>query len=146
MAMTLTIHTHFAQGRRGRRLIRYGPKNLDPCPNSVSRLAKLMALAIKFDDLLKRGEVGDYAELARIHGLDPGLISRLMNLRLLASNIQEAILEGEGGAVHFKHLLLIARLADWDGQRRAWRRLHRRQEKSDTGDECALCGVERARS
>jgi hypothetical protein len=38
-----------------------------PLPSGrVPRIARLMALAIRFDDLLLRGEVKDYAELARL--------------------------------------------------------------------------------
>ena len=35
-------------------------------PGNLPRVSKLMALAIRFDGLVRRGEVRDYADLARL--------------------------------------------------------------------------------
>lgn len=124
--MILTVHTHFAQGRRGRRLLRHG-RNVDNCQQKpIPRLARLMALAIKFDDQLKRGEVRDYAALARMHGIDPSMVTRVMNLRLLAPDIQEAILSdsGKDTTLEFKQVLPLTHIADWGNQRSTRRRLN----------------------
>lgn len=45
-------------------------------------MARLMAFAIVFEDLLKSGQVADYAELARFVGLGRSGISSIMHLRL----------------------------------------------------------------
>jgi len=51
-----------------------------------------MALAIKFDGLVARGEVRDYADLARLGFVTRARITQLMNLLNLAPDIQEEIL------------------------------------------------------
>ena len=37
-----------------------------PTPPRIPRITRLMALAIKFQDMVDRGEVRDYADLARL--------------------------------------------------------------------------------
>jgi len=63
-----------------------------------------MALATKFDGMLARGEVKDYADLARLGYVSRAHITQIMNLLTLAPDIQEALLslprtttEGRGG-------------------------------------------------
>lgn len=58
---------HFKSVRRGRKQLTIGqaPVPAPPPLGRVSRLARLMALAIRFDGLLRRGELHDYADLAR---------------------------------------------------------------------------------
>ena len=53
-----------------------------------------MALAIKFQDLVDRGEVRDYADLARLGYVTRARITQIMNLLNLAPDIQEGILFG----------------------------------------------------
>jgi hypothetical protein len=59
---------------------------------SVPRLSRLMALAIKCDGLVSRGEVMDYAQLARCGHVTRARMSQIMNLVNLAPDIQEEIL------------------------------------------------------
>ncbi len=56
-----------AKGRKGGR--QGSPKV--PDPPRIPRIARLMALAIKFQDMVDRGEVHDYADIARL-----GYVSR----------------------------------------------------------------------
>jgi hypothetical protein len=51
-----------------------------------------MALAIRFDDLLRRQTVKDCAELARLGCVSPARVSQIMNLLNLAPDIQERLL------------------------------------------------------
>jgi hypothetical protein len=51
-----------------------------------------MALAIKFQDMVDRGEVCDYADLARLGYVSRARITQIMNLLNLAPRIQEALL------------------------------------------------------
>jgi hypothetical protein len=51
-----------------------------------------MALAIKFDGMLQRRDVKDYAELARLGHVTRARVTQIMNLLNLAPDIQEAIL------------------------------------------------------
>jgi hypothetical protein len=50
---------------RGRIRLQPGEKK-EPPVGSTPRITKLMALAIKFDHLVRSGQVKDYAELARL--------------------------------------------------------------------------------
>jgi hypothetical protein len=58
----------------------------------LPRVAKLMALAIRFEGLLRDGVVKDYAELARLGHVTRARMSQIMNLLHLAPDIQEALL------------------------------------------------------
>jgi len=51
-----------------------------------------MALAIKFQDMVDRREVKDYADLARLGYVTRARLTQIMNLLLLAPDIQEQIL------------------------------------------------------
>lgn len=87
-------------------------------PTSI-RLSRLMALAIRFEDLIKSGEVENYSELAARYGVERGRISQIMHLRLLAPDIQEKLLsldESEEN-LYLKHMLPICRIAYWEAQR-----------------------------
>ena len=91
----------------------------------VPRVAKLMALAIRFEDLIQRGEVTDYAELARLAHVTRARITQIMNLRLLAPDIQEAILflprfKKGRDAICLRQLQQIALTTDWRKQRAQW--------------------------
>ena len=61
-ALTTTTQVHFEQGRNTRKLIRGGEEAEVP-RKAVPRISRLMALAIRMQDLVDRGEVADYAEL-----------------------------------------------------------------------------------
>jgi hypothetical protein len=51
-----------------------------------------MALAIRFDDLLRRRTLKDCSELARLGGVSRARVSQIMNLLNLAPDIQERLL------------------------------------------------------
>lgn len=69
-----------------------GPAPVPPPVARIPRVARLMALAVKFQDMVDRGEVKDYAELARLGYVTRARISQIMNLLLLAPDIQEELL------------------------------------------------------
>ena len=58
----------------------------------MPRITRLMALAIKFQEMVDRGEVRDYADLARLGYVTRARITQIMNLLLLAPDIQETLL------------------------------------------------------
>jgi hypothetical protein len=71
------------------------PKKAAPSPPPrIPRITRLMALAIKFQDMIDRGEVKDYADLARLGYVTRARVTQIMNLTLLAPDIQEQILAG----------------------------------------------------
>jgi hypothetical protein len=90
-----------------------------------------MALAIKFQDLVDRGEVRDYADLARLGYVTRARVTQIMNLLLLAPEIQETLLNPEfvGRQVHERHLRNIASLVAWHDQRRSWQTSLREAER-----------------
>ena len=59
----------------------------------VPRIARLIALAIRFDQLIRDGVVADQAELARLGKISRARVTQILNLLSLAPDIQAAILE-----------------------------------------------------
>ena len=93
----------------------------------VPRVTRLMALAIRFEELIQSGEIADYAELARLAHVTRARITQIMNLRLLAPDIQEAVLalpavEGGRDPIQMRQMQSIALIPDWRKQRREWER------------------------
>lgn len=89
----------------------------------VPRVARLMALAIKLQDMIDRGEISDYAEIARLGFVTRARVTQIMNLLLLAPDIQEELLSltvelaGEV-QVHERALREVRSYVDWMEQRR----------------------------
>jgi hypothetical protein len=59
---------------------------------AIPRIARLMALAIRFDGLLRAEEFRDYAEIARLGRVTRARMTQIMKLLNLAHDIQEQIL------------------------------------------------------
>src|SRR5258708_2946294 len=81
----------------------------------VSRLSRLMALAIKFQDMIDRGEVRDYSNLARLGYVSRARLTQIMNLLLLAPDIQEQLLLSES-TVQERNLRILVKLPGWPDQ------------------------------
>ena len=90
-AIKIESKVHFGHGRRNKKLLRTGEKP-QPVPGRVLRVAKLMALAIRFDRLVRDGVVTDYAELSRLGHVTRARMTQIMNLVHLAPDVQERIL------------------------------------------------------
>lgn len=71
-----------------------------PPPVRLPRITRLVALAIKFQDMVDRGEVQDYADIARLGYVTRARMTQIMNLLLLAPCIQEALLDLQPAAAH----------------------------------------------
>ena len=117
---------HFGRsGHGGRSTLESGAAAPTPPPGRVPRVSKLMALAIRFDQLIRDGVVKDYADLARLGGVSRARISQIMNLCLLAPDIQEVLLlqlafvSGRDPIV-LRDLQPIALTWDWRKQRKMW--------------------------
>jgi hypothetical protein len=83
MNTPLTIETKVRfRARLGsrRRVAATAPEPAPPPPDPVPRIARLMALAIRFDRLIREGAGGNYAELARLGGVSRARITQIMNL------------------------------------------------------------------
>jgi hypothetical protein len=89
-----------------------------------------MALAIHCDDLLTTGVVTSLVELARLGHVSTTRMTHIMNLLLLAPEIQERllwlprVLRGPD-PLYLKDLQKVARRLDWSQQRKAFRRIAR---------------------
>lgn len=123
---TVTRQIHFAMKAR-RRVAMPGPAPEPVAPaGRIPRVSKLMALAIRFDQLLFEGRVADQSELARLAHVTQPRMTQIMNLLHLAPDIQEEILHLPQIKVG-KDLLIerdlrpITRLRDWREQRQYWR-------------------------
>jgi hypothetical protein len=104
------------------------PKSTSTLPIRLSRVARLMALALRFERLLRDGKVASYAELARLGRVSCARISQIQNLLQLAPDIQEQLLflarNGRGrDPIHLALLQPIAAKLDWRKQRRLLKEL-----------------------
>ncbi len=130
--LTVQYKVRFRVGRKSRKQMEMGPEEPPPEPRGeagrIPRVARLMALAIRLERLLAESVVRDYADLARLGGLTRARLTQIMNLTLLAPNIQEEVLHlprvtsGRDPVVE-PQLRDIAAVPDWRKQRRLWREL-----------------------
>jgi hypothetical protein len=123
--LTITKQVCFRSGKRGRKVIEEGAGAKGPVLGSVPRVSRLMALAIHMDDLVRAGEVADYAELARLAHVTRARMTQVMSLLHLAPDIQEQLLglpRAKGGrdAIREKMVRPIAAIPDWRKQKAAW--------------------------
>jgi hypothetical protein len=146
--VTIECDLHVRRGPKGRHELGNGVvvSAAELEPGRVPRVARLMALAIRFENLLRTGQVSNYSNLARLGRVTRARLSQIMNLLLLAPDIQEEILflprvlQGRD-AVQMRHLQPIALEWDWGRQRRRWACLLRdllphEQESGKTGQNC----------
>jgi hypothetical protein len=87
-----------------------------PVPERVPRIARLLALAHKFQGMLDRGEVESMAELARLGRVSRARVTQIMDLLMLAPEIQEEVLLG-GVDLPLRELLAVVRHVEWKRQR-----------------------------
>lgn len=107
-SVTVEQKVHFVRGNKGRKHLKSG--GLTESPQRVPRIARLMALAIHFDELIRTGKVKDQSELARLGRVSTARISQIMGLLRFASSIQEELLFVGGSRVserRFRFILLI---------------------------------------
>jgi hypothetical protein len=116
---------------KGRISIRPHDPNAEPPrprPSSkLPRISRLMALAIRFNEMIRTGEASDMIELARLGHVTQPRMSQIMALNQLAPDIQEALLNLPATTgkpeIHEKRLRPIAAMLHWEDQRAAWRKL-----------------------
>ncbi len=134
--ITVTQKVHFGTGSQSRKELQGGPhkhpKHPVP-PGRLPRVSRLMALAIRFDQLVREGAVADYAEIARLGHVTRARLTQIMNLLSLAPDIQEAILclprvDAGRDPITERELRPIAAMPDWQKQRRMWRRIALRSD------------------
>jgi hypothetical protein len=78
-----------------------------------------MALAIKLQEMVDRGEVRDYADLARLGYVTRARLTQIMNLSLLAPTIQEVLLseiQPTHASIPERTLRAVAQMVLWEDQ------------------------------
>jgi hypothetical protein len=124
--VTIFKKFHVEHARRGKLEIKPGPQPIrDMTEGRIPRVARLMALAIKFDHLLRTGAVRDQAELAELGHVTRARITQIMNLLHLAPDIQESILNlprttHGHDRISERHLRKITKEFCWSVQRTLW--------------------------
>jgi len=127
--ITIQRKVHFGQGRRTRRELRPGEAAPAVPAGRVPRVSRLMALAIRFDQLIRDGVVSDQAELARLGHVTRARLTQITNLLGLAPDIQEALLflprtENGRDPISERELRPIAATPSWNKQRQMWQAIH----------------------
>ena len=124
----VTYTLDLGAGRQSRRNNQAFPNRQAPDGDAagvpIPRIARLMALAIRFEGLLRDGTIRDYADLARLGGVTRARVTQIMKLLDLAPEIQEQILflplvKG----LNERNLRCIVSRIDWDEQRRLFQRI-----------------------
>lgn len=128
--LTMQCRVQFKLGGKGRKELRIARDEPVVPSGRVPRVARLMALALRFEELIARGEVTDYADLARLGHVSRARVTQVMNLLNLDPTIQEALLylppTESGRDPITEHMVRpIAAEADWAVQRRMWQELEK---------------------
>ena len=129
--LTIQKKVHFTRGRKSRKVLREGLATETPV-GRTPRISKLMALALRFDRLISEGEITDQADLARLGQVSRARVTQIMNLLLLAPDIQEEILflpqilSGRD-PIRERYIRPLTSMLDWRKQRRLWKQLQKKQ-------------------
>ena len=91
----------------------------------VPRVARTLALAHRIDGMIRAGELKDMANAARAIRITRARMTQIMNLLLLAPELQDAILDlplvtSGRDPVSERALRRIVAEADWERQRELW--------------------------
>ena len=92
------------------------------------RVARVLAFAHQIERRIAAGEITDRAAAAREFDVSRARLTQILNLTLLAPDIQEEILLTEAGPgfqpINERALRWVVRARDWPTQRRRWRDLN----------------------
>lgn len=127
--ITVTRTVEFKRGRAGQKFMREATDKPPVRPvGRIPRVSRLLALAIRFDKLVREGRVGDQTALAQLAHVTQPRITQIMNLNHLAANIQEEVLYlprvvSGRDPIHEKMLRPVCAEPDWRRQRKMWRQL-----------------------
>lgn len=126
--LKIECRMNFERGRRGAKLLvdSDGPPPI--ALGRIPRVARLMALALRFERLLTTSEIRDYAALAELGHVTRARITQIMNFLNLDPRVQEEILflpAVEKGREPIKEWMLrpVAATPDWRKQRKMWREI-----------------------
>ncbi|UCC31466.1 MAG: hypothetical protein JSU86_04160 [Phycisphaerales bacterium] len=127
--ITVKRKVHFVRRDHGRKAIVDAPRPADQArPGRIPRISRLMALAIRFDRLIREGKVTGLSELACLAHVTQPRMTQIVNLNHLAPDIQEWLLflprvTSGRDRVHERALRPVTVEIDWKRQRRRWARV-----------------------
>jgi hypothetical protein len=108
--------------------------NSERANRAIPRLARLMALAIRFDRLLRAEKFRDYAELAHLGRVTRARMTQIMKLLDLAPDIQEQILFLPNlKGLNERNLRPVVSRIDWNEQRRLFQKIMDRSQIAGLG-------------
>lgn len=126
---TLEFDVHMERGGGRTPTLKHGKAPPPPAVvGRTPRISKLMALAIRFQTLIDAGDVADYAEIARLGRVTRARATQIMDLLLLAPDIQEELLflppivKGRDGLSE-QVMRSVTREIGWSRQRQILQRL-----------------------
>ncbi len=107
----------------------------DTLKGRVPRVARLLAFAHKIDAMIRTGELRDLADAARACDLTRARMTQVSNLRLLAPEIQETILElppvmKGRDSITERTLRPIVAEPDWQRQLEMWNQIGAQDERT----------------
>ena len=127
MSGMAAVRYAFIAGRDGgRKVLRDGPALAAVPPGRVPRVARLLALAHRLHGMLDCGEVSSMADIARLGRVTRARLTQVMDLLLLAPDIQEEILflpprESGRDAITLRKMRAVCAAAGWREQRERWK-------------------------
>ena len=123
------VQFHFQRCGKNKVLVegKEPPKPVKP-KGRLPRITRYMALAIYYEGLIREGHIHDYAEIATLGHVTRARVTQIMNLRLLAPDIQERLLSlirivGGRDVLYLRRLQSIALESDWRKQRDSWNKI-----------------------
>lgn len=131
MSVEQQVDSLLHKKRDGKRIVLSEGKAPQPKRPPIGRLPRItryMALAIYYEDLIRKGHVHDYAEIATLGHVTRARVTQIMNLRLLAPEIQEELLTLDRvikgrDSLSLRQVQSIALENDWKTQREEWLRI-----------------------
>ncbi|MFH1845301.1 MAG: hypothetical protein ABIF77_19125 [bacterium] len=91
--LTVVRKVQFDLEEKGRKRLRV--READPVVvegERIPRKTQLLAIALRFDEMIIRGEVGTYAEIACLCGVSRARVSQIMGLVEMSKDDQNTIL------------------------------------------------------
>jgi hypothetical protein len=119
--MNASQHVTFLLARR--KLRDCDPEQVTDPDSFIPRIARLMALAIRLEELVRDESVQNYAELAQLGRVTRARMTQIMKLLQLAPDLQEQLLflpEVQG--LNERNLRAIVQQLDWSKQRRMFQK------------------------
>jgi hypothetical protein len=96
--------------------------NANSDERAVPRIARLLALTILFEEMIRENKVRNYAEIARLGHVTRARVTQIMRLAGLAPDVQEHILfMPRVSGMNERNLRPVTRCIDWQEQRRLFR-------------------------